>query len=141
MSSPKSAAAKTTRRPQVEPAAKRAHAQPAASRAQSQRAGKSASKPESGGAGSAEATRLAAEIERALASGRRDIPSKEALQALMAAMCKTYAARVDAGEELLPLPERGGATATDVMITASGLLKAANLAVFELGMWQSWTGR
>jgi hypothetical protein len=27
------------------------------------------------------------------------------------------------------------------MITASGLLKAANLAVFELGMWQSWTGR
>jgi hypothetical protein len=27
------------------------------------------------------------------------------------------------------------------MVTASGLLKAANLAVFELGMWQSWTGR
>jgi hypothetical protein len=43
--------------------------------------------------------------------------------------------------EVLPLPERGGATATEVMITASGLLKAANLAVFELGMWQSWTGR
>ena len=31
--------------------------------------------------------------------------------------------------------------ATDVMVAASGLLKAANLAVFELGMWQSWTGR
>ncbi len=141
MSSPKSAAAKTARRPQVQPAAKRAQARPAANRAQSQRAGKSASKPENGGAGSAEATRLAAEIERALANGRRDILSKEALQTLMAAICKTYAARVDAGEELLPLPERGGATATDVMITASGLLKAANLAVFELGMWQSWTGR
>jgi hypothetical protein len=27
------------------------------------------------------------------------------------------------------------------MVTASGLLKAADLAVFELGMWQSWTGR
>jgi hypothetical protein len=27
------------------------------------------------------------------------------------------------------------------MVTASGLLRAANLAVFELGMWQSWTGR
>jgi hypothetical protein len=27
------------------------------------------------------------------------------------------------------------------MITASGLLKAADLQVFELGMWQSWTGR
>ena len=30
---------------------------------------------------------------------------------------------------------------TGVMLTASGLLRAANLAVFELGMWQSWTGR
>ena len=65
----------------------------------------------------------------------------EALQALMAAVCKTYAAQIEAGEQVLPLPQRGGATATDVMVTASGLLKAANLAVFELGMWQSWTGR
>jgi hypothetical protein len=59
----------------------------------------------------------------------------------MAAVRKTYAAQIQAGQQLLPLPARGGATATDVMITASGLLKAANLAVFELGMWQSWTGR
>ena len=34
-----------------------------------------------------------------------------------------------------------GASPTEVMVAASGLLKAANLAVFELGMWQSWTGR
>ena len=100
-----------------------------------------ASKIANGAAGSAEAKRLAAELERALASGRRDLLSTEALQALMAAVCKTYAAQIEAGEQLLPLAQRGGATATDVMITASGLLKAANLAVFELGMWQSWTGR
>jgi len=139
MSSPKTAAAKSARRPQAKTAAKRV--QPAVKRTQPRRASEPAGKPENSGAGSAQATRLAAEIERALASGRRDILSKEALQALMAAVCKTYAAHVEAGEELLPLPERGGATATDVMVTASGLLKAANLAVFELGMWQSWTGR
>ena len=128
MSSPK--AARTARRAAApaHPAAKRAPAQPA-------------SKIADGAAGSAEAKRLAAELERALASGRRHVLSTEALQALMAAVCKTYAAQIEAGEQLLPLPERGGATATDVMITASGLLKAANLAVFELGMWQSWTGR
>jgi len=34
-----------------------------------------------------------------------------------------------------------GVTSTDIMITASGLLKSQSLAVFELGMWQSWTGR
>jgi hypothetical protein len=85
--------------------------------------------------------RLAVKLEGALADGRRDVLSADALQALMAAMCRTYAARVEAGEQLLPLPERGSASATAVLITASGLLKAANLAVFELGMWQSATGR
>jgi hypothetical protein len=132
MSSPK--AARTARR-----AARPAH--PAAKRVAAQPTAKPANKIANGAASSAEAKRLAAELEQALASGRRDILSTEALQALMAAVCKTYAAQIEAGEQLLPLPERGGATATDVMVTASGLLKAANLAVFELGMWQSWTGR
>ena len=40
----------------------------------------------------------------------------------------------------MPVP-KNSISATDVMVTASGLLKAADLAVFELGMWQSWTGR
>jgi hypothetical protein len=39
------------------------------------------------------------------------------------------------------LSQRGRCTPTDVMVTASKLLKSANLQVFELGMWQSWTGR
>src|SRR4029450_2708436 len=127
MSSPK--AARTARRAAApaHPAAKRAPAQPA-------------SKIANGATGSAEAKRLAAELERALASGRRDVLSTEALQALMAAVCKTYAAQIEAGEQLLPLPERGGATPTGVMITASGLLKAANLGVLELGMWEGGSG-
>ena len=138
MSSPKAAAAKATRRPtaQARLAGKPTRTTPAA-----KSTAQPASKAANGVVGSAEAKRFAMEIERALASGRRDVLSTEALQALMAAVCKTYAAQVEAGEDLLPLPQRGGATATDVMITASGLLKAANLAVFELGMWQSWTGR
>jgi hypothetical protein len=91
--------------------------------------------------GNERARQLATELEAALAGGRRDALSADALQSLMAAVCKTYAAQIEAGGQLLPLPAHGGASATDVMITASGLLKAANLAVFELGMWQSWTGR
>ena len=59
----------------------------------------------------------------------------------MGACCKTYATRVEAGEDLLPLAQRSTVSPTEVMVTASGLLRAANLAVFELGMWQSWTGR
>ena len=136
MSSPRTA--KIARRAAIRtpPAAK-----PAKSVQRRQAAAKPASKTVEGDGSSTEAKRLAAELERALAGGRRDALSTEALQALMAAACKTYAAQVEAGEQVLPLPARGGATATEVMITASGLLKAANLAVFELGMWQSWTGR
>ena len=125
MSSPKTAAAKAARRPKPVP----------------RTALKPVGKAANGANVSTEAARLAAEIERALAGGKPDVLTTAALQALMGAVCKTYAAQVEAGSDTLPLPMRGGATATDVMVTASGLLKAANLAVFELGMWQSWTGR
>jgi hypothetical protein len=90
---------------------------------------------------SATSLRLAADIQRALAEGRTDVITTEALQALVAATCRLYSARVEAREDLVPLPNRSQVMDTDVMIMASGLLRAVNLQVFELGMWQSWTGR
>jgi hypothetical protein len=84
---------------------------------------------------------LAGDIDRALNEGRIDILSEAAVQALMAAACRSYSAKIEAGGSFLPLADRSRVTSTDVMVSASGLLKAANLAVFELGMWQSWTGR
>jgi hypothetical protein len=90
---------------------------------------------------SAQAAELAAALERALAEGRTDLLSPEAFQALMAALCRTYTVQMEAGSDALPLEERGSVANTDVMIMASALLRSANLAVFELGMWQSWTGR
>jgi hypothetical protein len=84
---------------------------------------------------------LAGDIDRALNEGRTDILSEAAVQALMAAACRSYSAQIEGGGSYLPLSDRSRVTSTDVMVTASGLLKATNLAVFELGMWQSWTGR
>jgi hypothetical protein len=89
---------------------------------------------------SAEAKRLAAAIERGIADGRLDVLTADALQALMAAACRVYSARREAGEEFAPVA-KNSLSATDVMVTASGLLQAADLAVFELGMWQGWKGR
>jgi hypothetical protein len=86
------------------------------------------------------ALQLAAQVERGLAAGATDMLSPEALQALMAAACNLYSAQVEAGQQYLPLKPLG-VPPTAVMATASGILRAANLAVFELGMWQSWTGR
>jgi len=100
-----------------------------------------ASTPHAGDDVSAQARALAAALERALADGDVDALAPDALQELMAALCKTYSAQVEAGRDLLPLRGQTSVSSTDVMTSASGLLKAANLAVFELGMWQSWTGR
>jgi hypothetical protein len=137
MSSPRTAAAKT---PQ-----KTAHKTAQRAKAPVRRDANPAAKPAAEIAGaataSAQATRLAADIERGLAEGRIDLLTPQALQALMAAACKAYAAQIEAGNPMAALAQRTTVTPTDVMVTASGLLRATNLAVFELGMWQSWTGR
>ena len=95
MSSPKTAVAKApaskgTRRPKT--AARSARAAPAPEQAV-------------GDAALADtARRLAAEIERGLADGRTLDP--QALQALMAAVCKLYGAQVEVGRDILPVKER-----------------------------------
>lgn len=131
MSSPRAARGRAKKKTGAKPAPKKAAAKPKAAKTPAKAAANDAS---------AQAMQLAALLERSVADGT-SIVSKEALQDLMAALCKTYSARVEAGDEMLPLRGRTVVTSTDIMTTASGLLKAANLAVFELGMWQSWTGR
>ena len=86
------------------------------------------------------ALRLAAEVERGLAAGSVDVLTPQAVQALMAAACNVYSAQIEAGQQYVPVKPQS-VPPTAVMATASGILKSANLAVFELGMWQSWTGR
>lgn len=81
------------------------------------------------------------EVEAALVDGRVLSISPEAAQAMLAAGAKVYAAATEAGGGYQAVGPTSGVTPTDIMITASGLLKSANLAVFELGMWQGWTGR
>lgn len=91
---------------------------------------------------SEQALALAADIERAIVGAKESfVLSPEAVQALLAALCKIYSGQTEAGARYDAFSPSHPVTPTDVMVTASGLLKAANLAVFELGMWQSWTGR
>ena len=138
MSAPKAVAAKTTRRA----AAGAAKSAGKSTRLRKAAAASAAPVAASGlDDASAAARRLAAEIDAALAQGHPDLLSPDALQALIAAVCRSYSAQIEAGVSFPPLAEWSRVTSTDVMMIASGLLKSANLAVFELGMWQSWTGR
>src|ERR1700683_2130633 len=73
---------------------------------------------------SADAKRLAAVLERGIVDGKLDMVSSEALQKLFAAVCRVYTARVEAGEPIMPVP-KNSISATDLIVTGSGLLKTA----------------
>jgi hypothetical protein len=63
------------------------------------------------------------------------------IQANLANAIRLYAERVAEGDGALPAFPADAVTATDVMVTATAMLKAVNLQLFELGMWQAWSGR
>jgi hypothetical protein len=64
------------------------------------------------------------------------------IQAMLAEAVRLYAERAAERDGALPaFPASAMVTATDVMMTATAMLKAMNLEVFELGMWQSWSGK
>lgn len=64
------------------------------------------------------------------------------VQAMLARAVRVYAERAAASDApLAAFPAGAQVTATDVMVTVTAMLKAVNLQVFELGMWQAWTGR
>jgi hypothetical protein len=68
-------------------------------------------------------------------------PSDAEIQDMLAKAVRLYAGRVAEREGALPAFPADAATATEVMVTVTALLKAVNLQVFELGMWQAWSGR
>ena len=79
-------------------------------------------------------------IERLVESGAVDELPDTTLQRLFKACVQLYALKVDAGRRFAPCGDTRDISATSIMITASGLLKGANLELFELGMWQSFSG-
>ena len=69
-------------------------------------------------------------------------PSDADIQAMLAKAVRLYAERATERETALPaFPADAPMTATEVMVTCTAMLKAVNLQVFELGMWQTWSGR
>ncbi len=69
-------------------------------------------------------------------------PSDTEIQAMLAKAVRLYAERAMDTEMALPaFPASAPMTATEVMVTVTAMLKAVNLQVFELGMWQAWSGK
>jgi hypothetical protein len=63
------------------------------------------------------------------------------IQLTLARAVKLYAERAEQGNAPSAFAAGAPVTATEVMVTVTAMLKAVNLQVFELGMWQAWSGR
>ena len=87
-----------------------------------------------------QALALVRALEAKFEAGELDVLTPEATQALMGVICRIYGANQESGNKYSLLAGRAAVTGTDAMITCSALLKAVDLQVFELGMWQSWSG-
>jgi hypothetical protein len=71
-----------------------------------------------------------------------DTLSDAEIQALLTRAVRLYADRIAAGgEPLAAFPAGAQITATDAVVTTTAILKAVNVQLFELGMWQAWSGR
>lgn len=86
------------------------------------------------------ALQFAAMLEKKLAAGDLEVLTPQAVQALVTALAKLYSANIDAGNKYPVVAHRMAISGTDAMILCGALLKAVDLQVFELGMWQSWSG-
>lgn len=83
---------------------------------------------------------LAVSLDAAIAAGGAGSFPDDALRELMAALVKIYSTKFDEGQRPALINPDSGVSATAILMTTSALMKSSNLEIFELGMWQSWSG-
>jgi hypothetical protein len=84
------------------------------------------------------ALRAFAEQLLALKPGE-EIP-KPLMQQGITAMTRLYTVRFQVGERWPPFTSGRAMPPTAVMIMSTAMLRAVNVELFELGMWQAWSG-
>jgi hypothetical protein len=88
----------------------------------------------------AAARKLASSLGAAIAAGEASSFPDEAMRELMGSLVKVYAAKFDEGQRPALIDSDSGVSATAILMATSALMKSSNLEIFELGMWQSWSG-
>lgn len=83
---------------------------------------------------------LASGTEKAIDCAEFDALSDRELQLHLEGAVRAYCSRIEEGAEIQPFTHARAISATEVMIVVSRMLKSTGIEVFELGMWQAWTG-
>ena len=67
-------------------------------------------------------------------------PPDELVREGLTALTKLYTVKFQIGERWSPFIDDRAMPATAVMIMCTAMLRAVNVELFELGMWQAWSG-
>jgi hypothetical protein len=82
-------------------------------------------------------------VAAALKRGEPGAISDQALRRVLTAAVKAYAAKAELADDEPPPFEENSVTATETVVMASAIVRAANLNLFDLAMWyrRPQTGR
>ena len=80
---------------------------------------------------------IANQVDAIMNSSPTERVTDATIERLLTAAALLYAARVESGGELRAIAP-GALNATQGMVVTTAIMKAVNLQVFELGLWQSW---
>jgi hypothetical protein len=98
----------------------------------SRKAARNRAKPKSRSNKSAD---FCAAARDALKRGEPDAISDKTLQQVLSAAVKIYAAKVERrGHDVAPFPQHA-VTATETVVTACGMIRAADLNMFDVAIW------
>ena len=67
-------------------------------------------------------------------------PPDALIQEGLTALTRLYTVKFQVGERWSPFVDDRAMPATAVMIMCTAMLRAVNVELFELGMWQAWSG-
>ncbi len=67
-------------------------------------------------------------------------PPDALIQEGLTALTRLYTVKFQIGERWSPFVDDRAMPATAVMIMSTAMLRAVNVELFELGMWQAWSG-
>jgi hypothetical protein len=85
--------------------------------------------------GAAKPADFCAAARDALKRGEPDAISDKTLQQVLTAAVKVYAAKVERrGHDVVPFPQHA-VTATETVVTACGMIRAADLNMFDVAIW------
>jgi len=87
-----------------------------------------------------ETLKLRAFAEKMLALDDDAEPPDELVREGLTALTKLYTVKFQVGERWSPFVDDRAMPATAVMIMCTAMLRAVNVELFELGMWQAWSG-